>query len=703
MQILQDNIALRQGILKLAFEQATNRETIRQILLYQFDRHGHVGLRLQSQDYWYLVDLAFKTDNVELWEHFRQIHIYDKRKENPLRRHMRQQAIQKPDFLKAWYRGKKWDKEQYMDNLQFKNHEKRRQRKNANIKKRNIQYIHANREKMASGKHWNFLADSACYRLGFSNNFIAEIDDELVSTALYNCIDFIEPHIPDLAELAQLKRELKYSINQKILYAASLEILKREQNLNRLSPKALIALRAHLDMHYFNVSNEERTAIQTECDRLLFPNDESIESFLRTYIEPQLVDSQCQHSCVGWLSYDEIFKPFQKTLSLEWLQRFDDMPEHAYTELFKQAALHGNLVQLKILIAQKCTALAKQYPNKTDNTELEQKREFWYLQAFYFLDSGYESYWNWLQQDNDLIFKIDNDIGSFKNNDYVTLSAEKIELVLNAFINKWKKVDLPSGHSTGSPNPEKAYRLLHDLVHKIGNAPSNNHIPIFKRLLENEKFQDFYPTLKSQLFHHIHQQKIQNITVPTMKETVDLLEDHQVISVESMRALILEELAAYQSDLNGSEFTSKASFYDNGKHIGENRTTQIVGDRLRLRLARYGIDCNLEQLMNDNNRCDFTCSKRIHDKQRLLVVEAKGQWHTELYSAIKDQLASQYTNHPNAEEQGIFLVYWFGSEYKLAGLKNTMSSATELQHDIMSKMPVELQGLIDVFVLDISQ
>ncbi|WP_373823985.1 NACHT domain-containing NTPase, partial [Neisseria dentiae] len=105
MQILQDNIALRQGILKLAFEKVIERETIHQITYYQFDWYAHAGLRLQSQDYWYLVDLAFETNNVELWRYFRAGHNYynTEYRENPLRHHMRQQAMQKPNFLKAWY------------------------------------------------------------------------------------------------------------------------------------------------------------------------------------------------------------------------------------------------------------------------------------------------------------------------------------------------------------------------------------------------------------------------------------------------------------------------------------------------------------------------------------------------------------------------------------------------------------------------
>lgn len=703
MQILQENISLRKEILRLAFEQATEGEVIHQIRLQKFDWYGHIGLRLQPTDYWYLVDLAFEKDNVELWRYFRQIHVYDKEnenKENPLRHHMRQQAMQKPNFLTAWYLTK--ERKQYKDNFQAK-YERRQRRKNSKIKKRNMQYALENYQQIKHGQDLKFLKHFAYLLLQDLKLFKESFDnEELVKMSLFNSINFIEQYIPNLDELIDLKRKSEFSNIQTVLYAASLEILKRERNLNRLSKKALTALRVHLDVHYSDVSSEERTALQTECNRLLFSNQASIESFLRTYIEPQLVDSQCKHPCVGWLSYDEIFKPFQKTLSLEWLQRFDDMPEYAYTELFKQAALHGDLAQLKALIAQKCTALAKQHPYKTDNAELEQKREFWYLQAFYFLDSGYESYWYWLQQDSDLIFKIDNNVGSLKNNDYAVLSAEKIELVLNTFIDKWEKVDLPSGHSSSSPREEKAYRLLRDLVYKINDSRNGNPIPVLKRLLANEKYQDFYPILKSQLFHHVHQQKIKNIAVPTMKETVDLLENHQVISVESMRALILEELAAYQADLNGSEFTSKDSFYNGDKHVDENRATQIVGERLRLKLERYGIDCNLEYLMSDNKRCDFTCSKRIHDRQRLLVVEAKGQWHKELYSAIENQLVRQYTTHPNAEKQGIFLVYWFGMQEKLAGLKNTMSSASELQRDIKSRMPVELQGLIDVFVLDVS-
>lgn len=488
------------------------------IRLYQFGSYGHIGVNLQTQDYWYLVDLAFETDNVELWKYFHAGHNYYSKEhlENPLRHHMRKQALQKSQFLKAWYQRNKWGKYYYYNSLKYTRN-KRWKRKQANIKKRNQQYALENYEQVKNGQHWRFLAFFAGLILEDAERFAEKFDDEaLARTSLFNCLDFIEPHIPDLAKLVQLERESQSWGGIHILYAASLEILKREQNLNRLSKKALLALRTHLDIHYFGVSDEERTMLHNECNRLLFPDKTSAESFLRAYIEPQLVDSQCEHPRVSWLNYDDVFKPFQATLPLEWLQRFDDMPEYAYTQLFQQAALHGDLVKLKSLIAQKCADFAEKYPHKTEDTQFEQKREFWYLQAFYCLEAGYEVYWEWLRQNNDLIFKLDDDIGYVNNKPYIVLSAEKIELMLNAFINKWEKVDLPSMHGTGSPKPERAYRFLSHLIEKIGTVPNDKPIPIFKRLLSDKRYEDFYPTLKSQLFHHVCQQKIQNVVMSTM-------------------------------------------------------------------------------------------------------------------------------------------------------------------------------------------
>ena len=87
-----------------------------------------------------------------------------------------------------------------------------------------------------------------------------------------------------------------------------------------------------------------------------------------------------------------------------------------------------------------------------------------------------------------------------------------------------------------------------------------------------------------------------------------------------------------------------------------------------------------------------------------LVTEVKGQWHRELYTAASAQLYDRYSIHPDAEQQGIFLVIWFGANEEVAGRKkHDIDSAEMLKSNIEDKLPADLLGLIDVFVLDVSR
>jgi hypothetical protein len=88
----------------------------------------------------------------------------------------------------------------------------------------------------------------------------------------------------------------------------------------------------------------------------------------------------------------------------------------------------------------------------------------------------------------------------------------------------------------------------------------------------------------------------------------------------------------------------------------------------------------------------------------VLVTEVKGQWHTELYTAAAAQLAERYTIYPGAADQGVYLVLWFGAGETVAGRKApAIASAEDLRREIIARMPGDLTGRIDVYVLDVSR
>ena len=170
---------------------------------------------------------------------------------------------------------------------------------------------------------------------------------------------------------------------------------------------------------------------------------------------------------------------------------------------------------------------------------------------------------------------------------------------------------------------------------------------------------------------------------PSPQQTVNLLDHNAVVTVESLRELIIEELKDLQKAIDGGEFNSAAVFYDTirsydkktKKHSkeflrkSENESTERIAERLKIRLEPQGISIVPEHQLKALKRCDFTATKMIGGVRRLLVTEVKGQWHNELYTAAVAQLHERYSIHPDAEQQGVYLVLWFGPEVSVAGLE----------------------------------
>ena len=711
VKILSENDELRQNIIRIAFKNIFDDKSIHETKFYIFEQ-GHSGLNFQSQDYKYIVDLAFDTDNVELWSYFMARHnFYGHNGPNQLRQYMRMQALKKYEFLRTWYRTNMEDKNNYKRNV-LRCRRKRRYREDnkrqKNIHYKNIQFIQENRQLIESGKHWKSLLHFSQTLLFEPNKIVEKFGDEqLVRNALYNCLDYIQPNIPSLSKLAELQCQSKSLNLEFILYAACLEILKRDGALNSVSAEILTALRTNLSTYWLGVNSDDRDRLKQEVDRCLFSNPADAENFLRKYIEPQLACMECKSSQVNWLADDETFKFLQTTLPLEWLEDFPDMNFSAQKELLKLAIQFGDREKLKEIVQQYCENLLNINPT-LEEEDIKSKRNFWFAHAFYLLDENYEIFWQELIKDVNSIFILEEHFGSFGDyTKWIMLSPVKIELILNAFIEKWEEVYLPTSYGSDSPDSEKAYRFLSELIGKLGDSYQDNPIPVLDRLLNNSQYRNFYNSLKSIRFNYLRKLAVQNFQMPTADQVANFLERNEIISVENLRAVILEELRNYQKDLDGHDITTKSIFYHGEinieNRVNENTATQRIADRLRIWLERYQVNLIREGYMKDDNRCDLVFSKLINGKRKILPVEVKGQWHSELYSAFDSQLDRLYAIHPDADGQGIYLVLWFGANEKVANRRtHGINNAKELYFDLQKHMSEELKKRLDVFVLDLS-
>lgn len=716
VEILQQNRDLRQGIIKHVFGALWDRDEIFDVRIHRFDLHSHSGLSFHQEDYSFIIDHAFDTDNTALWIAFRAQHQSHRGKaektSNKLRRHMREQALRKPAFMREWAKTNREDvrfeKKHRFPNFRHSRRMNRRCRQKNKIRAANIKYVRENRDLVEGGRHWSCLVRFATLVLEKPENIEEEFGDEdIVRNGLRNCLSFIEPQVPNLSKLAELQCASQYLQSETILYAACLELIKRDGNLSEVPINLLMALRTNFDMHYSAVTEDEREVLKAEVNRLAFSSVNAVEKFCRQYIEPQIRDPNCNHPQVHWLRHDPVFQPIALKMAYEWLCKFPLMPFSALDCLFNIAAQHTDRERLKEVIAKRSAEALYSWSSELPPKELEARRIFWLIRAFYFLEGTDNPYWDWLKSDKNNLLLFNERSGRMNHSDHPNwprLTADKVEAILDAFFIHWPKVPLPSSWGTESPKDETAYRFLTEVIWSITSDDPNVAIPTLKRLLCDVRYSDLHKDMQSMLAGLERKKALRDFKPPSPSETIAMLDRGVVVTVEGLRQLVLRELARLQGAIDGGEFNTAERFYSGNKRLDEEACTRIIAERLSLIFEAQNTTVTPEHHLKHDKRCDFTTAKVLDGQRRMLVTEVKGQWHPKLYEAASHQLSDLYAIHPDAEQQGIYLVLWFGKDEKVAGkARHQIYDANTLKAEIEGVMPSDLTGLIDVFVLDVSK
>ena len=126
----------------------------------------------------------------------------------------------------------------------------------------------------------------------------------------------------------------------------------------------------------------------------------------------------------------------------------------------------------------------------------------------------------------------------------------------------------------------------------------------------------------------------------------------------------------------------------------------MFGDQLRVRLARFGIECLPEAQHVDGKRSDLWCTI----ERRGVPIEIKRDRHPELWTAVTGHLLARYTNDPRAKGCGIYVVLWFGEPEKMRPPPSGQrpSPPDELQAMLETGLSEEQRRTIAVHVADCS-
>src|SRR5258708_10542651 len=105
-----------------------------------------------------------------------------------------------------------------------------------------------------------------------------------------------------------------------------------------------------------------------------------------------------------------------------------------------------------------------------------------------------------------------------------------------------------------------------------------------------------------------------------------------------MRAVLIELLDEIQGRLKGAATNPVDGFYSGDERVDENTARNRIVEMLEAKLNALNLGIVVEHQMKDTNRCDITASTSLNGTQIVLVIEVKGQWHKELFTAASAQL-----------------------------------------------------------------
>lgn len=703
VKFLDDRVELRQGIQRLAVSGLTGDQA-RNAVSQLFCSYTHSGIRLHAADRAALAQYAFDEGLADVWAALWARHDIhnEKSRTNPLRTLMRGHAKLDPRFMRMWAKfdrsAAKRDREERR--FSFRARHRRFERQEAEAGRRAD--LIANRAAIERGDQWHWLLEFAFYYLYEPDKLENPNFAQTPLQALRNCIPFLSQHVPTLEQLARRS----WSNVAQVCFAHCVVRFRANERLDALDLGLLQAAYTEASLCSGLDNEEEFHALEAELSRLIFPDATAVEAFARTMIEYALASSDGRPTNVDWLERKSALHALRATLPLEWLERYPNMPASARESLFAMAARHGDRKQLEVLID---TRFKDPVPDLEAGTAerkaAEDQHAFWRLNAFLFTTPRCTEALAELRANPHSIISIADRTGRYgvNENDFIPpLSAEAIFNIMDAYVDAWPKIHLPSSYGTGDPDNEVAYRFLRDVVWRIGNDLPARRLPVLDRLLNDARFEVYRPVLLTLRADALRDAALHDFRPPLVDDVAELLDKNDVASVEDLRALVVEELNGVQKDLKGLDTDPLDTFYNGGKRVDENTARNRVVDMVRARLKALGIPIVIEHHMAKGNRSDFTATASVSGTNPLLVVEAKGQWHSELFTAASAQLNERYSIHPDASGQGVYLVFWFGNGEKIAGkVDDAIKSPSELRIAILEEMSEELKKSIDVVVLDL--
>ena len=495
--------------------------------------------------------------------------------------------------------------------------------------------------------------------------------------------------LPSASDIAEIRLQDQFYLAELPMICGVAEMIRQDRPLHAVDRTTLAAVY----MAWWRLpesGNEGLTHIAAAIETILFADDRAAEEHYRTSIEPQL-EARLDHIDELYRLLHQERRPIAGHLSVDWLQRFRDLPLSLETMLLSCAVDKApDELRRHVDIRERIAGAA--------DTE---QRLLWLSAAFVLeFDSHRDALLSAGAGKPGFIWRIRERLGE-DGAGFSALSVDQLRFVVEVFARHWTNVATPTGIIRGAQNPWQASRFIGHAIFAIASRPTPEATEALQCLVDGPA-QSYADAARHALAEQRKARRDFEYVAPTLGELQSVMTGGVPESVDGMRAYLLDGLHSLQERMQASPTNTWQAYWDGDAPRGEN----FCRDRLVEHVSgpmSPAIQIEPEALMPDGRRTDFVLS---HDAVRL-PIEIKGQWHRAVWNAATEQLIAYYAREVRAQDRGVYIVLWCGDvagkrlPHHPEGLP-TPDTPEDLRQLLIDRLPESRRTQIDVFVMDVS-
>jgi len=237
------------------------------------------------------------------------------------------------------------------------------------------------------------------------------------------------------------------------------------------------------------------------------------------------------------------------------------------------------------------------------------------------------------------------------------------------------------------------------LIASLAGKPDDAALQALTALRQNQALKHWNDSLSRALYDQRITRRKALFKPTPVQQVCATLANLKPANAADLWALTVDHLTQLIRQIRDSDTDDYDQYWDGDSPKSEERCRNALLSALKLRLASLDISAQPERHHADKKRADIeVASGLIH-----IPLEAKGEWHKDVWKAIGNQLIAQYCREPASDGYGIYLVFWFTGDLKASDGGIRPKTPQDLQQRLTATVPEALKHKIAVLVVDCSK